>query len=190
MITSAERLLSSNPFIRLLYQKENIKSKNLFKRLSYIKKLNKFKKSTYYSSPSLDMLWHMADFIKFAEDAFLYNNSIDNKEIGLYSSRKYKSWENGFKLQNDDFNIILKINKKDSTIGIVITDNTQDPKEKVLWFKDNDWMYGSDITIENEILLDMVIDKINYCIFLLFDDCYYKRLRREYYDDNNLGCIL
>ena len=177
-----------NPFIRLIYEKEEKKITNLFKYLSHKRKLNKFKKTIYNGSPSFETLWQMSEFIKFAETAFLYDNSLESDNyIGLYSSRNYKHDENGFKIINSEFSrdcdITVKLDNKKSTVALAIEPHkNREGNTKVLWFKNNSWMYESDETVKNEILLDMSIDIINSCILELFGFCYYMRLRRRYYE--------
>ena len=181
-------LLEFNPFVRFLYEKPEYTLKNFFKYHSYKRKLNKFKKTVYNGSPSFQTLWQMADFIKFAERAFLYDNTLDSKNyIGLYSSKNYKSNENGFRVINSDFskdcNITIKLDEKKSTVAVAIEPHNGENNTRVLWFKNNLWMYESDDTAENEILLDMAIDIVNTCIFKLFDFCYYMRLRKRYNEE-------
>lgn len=175
-----------NPFIRFIYEKEEKKFGNIIKYLFHISKLKKFKKTIYRGSPSFETLWQMAEFIKFAEIAFLYDNSLDSDNyIGLFSSKNYKKDENGFKIINSEFSkdcdITIKLDNKKSTVALAIEPHkNRDTNTKVLWFKNNQWMYENEDILENEILLDMSIDIINTCILELFGFCYYMRYRKRY----------
>lgn len=174
-----------NPFIRFLYEKQECSLKNFFKYTSYKRKLKKFKKTIYNGSPTFETLWHMAELIKYAERVFLYDNRLEsNNYIGLYSSKNYKSGENGFKITRSEFSkdcdITVKLDEKKFTVAVAIEPHKGENNTRVLWFKNNSWMYESDDTAENEVLLDMAIDIINTCILKLFDFCYYMRLRKRY----------
>lgn len=174
-----------NIFVDFIYRKQE--KNNIFKYLIYKSKLKKFKAKIYNSSPDFDILWQMSDFIKFAEDAFMYpntQNEYKGRYISLYSSRLYKSNENGFKVINQNLSfenkgdITVKLNKDKKTVAVALT--TTESNDRVLWFKDNNWMYKTDNTPENQILLDMIIDMINTEVLTLFDECYDMRLERRY----------
>ena len=178
--------MKTNRFIAMIYEKQEFSWKNFFKYHKHIRQLRKFKNMIYKGSPDFWTLWEMSDFIKFAEDAFFYDNSLSNSHIGLYSSRNYKPNENGFKITNspysDKCNIIVKLsNINDSQKVTVEVDRLVGSNTKsILQFKNNQWIKESDNTDVNEIILDNVIDIINTCILQLFNFCYNNRFLKRY----------
>ena len=99
---------SGNLFINTIYDKTKLSLKTLFKYLKHNKQKKKLIKTIREGSPSFGLLWKMADFIKYAEELFFYDNSTKNTEIGLYSSRGYTYGCNGFKINATDCFITIK----------------------------------------------------------------------------------
>ena len=82
-----------NMFIDIIYDK--MESRSIFSKWFNYLKMRRFKKTLSTCSPSFHVIWQIADFIKYAERLFFYENSIKNS---LYSSNSYSDGENGFKI--------------------------------------------------------------------------------------------
>lgn len=161
---------SGNMFIDKIYGK---KKKSFFRFLSYIlyeKKIKKFKKNILSMSPSFDVLWQMANFIKLAEEIFFYDNNIDGV---LYSSRSYGYRENGFKINDGSSIIVLKLYDERKKVSLEVKRSNGGELISRYTFKNSEWV--SEPTVYDEMVLEQVIKSINKHIIELFDFCYNAR---------------
>ena len=166
---------SINMFMKHIYDKEPFKLSNIFKYLKHKKTIKKFKKDINEGSPSFNVLWQMADFIKLAESIFFYKNTQKDSEFGLYSSRNYTTGSNGFRVTDsvNGLRVTIKLFNETKQLLLEIEYMNSDNPKQYLSFIDNEW----DImpTIYEEMLLEQVIKSINTSILRLFDNCYNKR---------------
>lgn len=161
----------TNEFINLIYNKPTT---GFFKKLAYKKKIKKFRKDILEGSPSFGLLWKMADFIKFAENVFFFDNHPKNK--GLFSSRSYTDGQNGFKIspENEAVEIIVKLYSDTKRVVVEIErGSTSNGFKNNLTFEDDSWITVP--TIDDEMLLENVIRRINTSIVELFDKYYAQR---------------
>lgn len=164
-----------NMFMKHIYDKEPFKLSNLFKYLKHRRAVKKFKKNISEGSPSFNVLWQMADFIKLAETIFFYKNTQKDSEFGLYSSKNYAAGSNGFRVTDieNGLRVTIKLFNESKQLLLEIEYMYSDNPKNYLTFEDNDW--DSVHTIYDEMLLEQVIKSINNNILKLFDSCYNKR---------------
>lgn len=164
-----------NMFIKHIYNKEQFRFFNLFKYLKHKRIVKKFKKDINEGSPSFNVLWQMADFIKLAESVFFYKNNQKNTEFGLFSSKNYTSGTNGFRVTDDKNGLraTIKLINDNKQLLLEVEYMNSDIPNKCLYFKNNEW--DCTPTIYEEMLLEQVIKAINSSILRLFDSCYNKR---------------
>ena len=166
----AEKQKSDHKFINLINEKRSPKLFRLIPYFIHKAKVNKFKKRIKNGSPDFDTLWAMADFIKLAEYIYFYDNSTENKEFGLYSSKNYSEGTNGFKIINDNYNITLKLFDKQKRVALDVTRTLGEKVTNSMSFKENEWL--QEPGPYDELLLGNIIDIINTKILKLFDYCY------------------
>ena len=67
-------------------------------------------------------MWFFADFIKLAEKLYFFN--VD-KDKGLYSSRSYPAGENGFVINDKEYEIklMIKLYSDDNTVKVEVKRN-------------------------------------------------------------------
>lgn len=164
-----------NMFMKHIYSKEQFKLQNLFKYIKHKRAVKKFKKDIDDGSPTFNVLWQMADFIKLAESIFFYKNTQKDSEFGLYSSRNYATGSNGFRVTdtNSCLRVTIKLFNENKQLLLEVEYMGSDNPKKYLSFTDNEW--DSTPTVYEEMLLEQVIKCINYNILRLFDSCYAKR---------------
>lgn len=164
-----------NIFMKHIYNKEYFKLSRLFKYLEHRKTVKKFKRDINEGSPSFNILWQMADFIKLAESVFFYKNTQKNNEFGLFSSKNYSTDTNGFRVTDEvnGLRATIKLLHSNKQLMLEIEYLNSDISNKLLSFTNNEW----DITptIYEEMLLEQIIKSINSSILKLFDSCYDKR---------------
>lgn len=168
-----ETISTMNIFMQYIYKKINMNFFNIIHYMIHIYKINKFKKEIHNGSPGFDVLWQMADFVKLSEMVFCYDNSIDNKDIGLYSSRNYQNGTNGFRIIEENYDITIKLFSKSKEVALEINRSRGEKLKTAISFKDNKWKDNHDKY--DEMLLEQVIELINTKILLLFDYCYNAR---------------
>ena len=145
--------------------------RNCFKYLKYKKKLNKFIRSLDEGSPSFGVLWNFADFIKYSEFVFFYDNC---KTSNLFSSIGYAPGENGFKISEEDYTIIVKLFSDSQRVGIDIENKKGNKLKKNYTFEKNEWIEEPD---EYDILfIDRIISIINRHMITMLNDCIKKKL--------------
>lgn len=154
----------------MIYDKVELKFCNLFKYFSYKRKVNKFRSNILNGSPSFDLLWNMADFIKFAEGIFFYDNSLKNTEFGLYSSRNYTNGQNGFRVSTPECRLVIKLFSDHQRVCVEIERIKGEGRKSTLSFTDGDW--DDSHNQYDEMLLEQIIKVINSSIIALFDHCY------------------
>lgn len=161
-----------NMFTMKIYCKVPLTFFNIFKRWKHNRDIKRFRKNILNSSPSFHVLWQMADFIKIAEFAFFYDNSMNNSSSGLYSSKSFPEGQNGFRVFNHEFRATIKLIMDTKQVALEI-ERLKGDKSKVLFiFQNDNWTdYHTDY---DELLLDQVIRTINCKIITLFDECYNK----------------
>ena len=161
---------SINPFIGLIYEKIDLKFKTLFKYRKHRKKVKRFIKDILECSPSLDILWKMADFIKLAEKIFFYDNSIKNTEIGLYSSKNYPVAQNGFRISTAECRVVIKLFSDVQKVCVEIERLKGEGGKISLSFTNGEW--DNTPNQYDEMLLEQIIKIINSRIIVLFNYCY------------------
>lgn len=158
-----------NMFIDIIYDK--MESRSIFSKWFNYFKMKRFKKTLSTCSPSFHIIWQIADFIKYAEHLFFYENNIKNS---LYSSNSYSDGENGFKIKDKNVIITVKVNKVSGKVTLQIEYlNASSSSKKVsttMEFVNNVWV--EDHSKYDEILLENVIRIIYKHVFELFDELY------------------
>lgn len=166
--------MTNNIFMDLIYDKCKLTPKTFIKYLKHKTKVKKFRKTILNCSPSFNVLWNIADFIKLAEEIFMYDNNIDNKDLYLFSSRNYNNGENGFIFNGTEVSIAIKLFSATNTVLLEIKRKTGSKIKTLLSFENNQW--GQNPSFKEEIILESVIEKITSNIIELFDRCYYRYL--------------
>lgn len=164
-----------NMFMKYIYDKEPFKISNIFRYLAHKRSVKKFKKNIYEGSPSFNVLWQMADFIKLAESIFFYKNTQKENNFGLYSSRNYAVGTNGFRVSdsNRGLRVTIKLYNESRKALLEIEYLNSEISKQIMSFTDNDWDVTP--TAYDEMLLDQVIRSINSSIINLFNHCYNNR---------------
>lgn len=165
---------TTNVFMNMIYEKvpEPTGFKGWWKYRKYQKKLRRFVKDISNGSPSFGMLWKMADFIKFAEEVFFFDNSTESSEY-LYSSRKYERGQNGFKITTDESVIVIKLYSNAQRVALEIDRLNGNKLRSALSFSHEQW--EMEPTPYEEMLLEQVIKIINSKMLSLFWRCYEAR---------------
>lgn len=166
---------TTNVFVNMILNKVTFSWRHPFKYLSHKMELKKFKKKIDRGSPSFGLLWKMADFIKYAEEIFFYDNSNTKNDngIGLYSSRSFNAGENGFKIINSKCTITIKLLSESQKCILEVARNSGAKLKNTMEFISDNW--SGEPTAYDEMLLEQVIKMINSCILKLFDFCYNER---------------
>ena len=160
---------SINIFINLINKKTLCKG--IFKKIFHKIKVKRFRKTIYKGSPSFIVLWNFADFIKYAEEIFFIDNDNSDRN-GVYSSRNYKSGQNGFKVTTNDVVITVKLFNSSCTVAIDIGYRKND-RHNQFSFKNEEWV--NEPSVYDEMLLEEIIKIINREMIILYDNCYDKR---------------
>lgn len=146
--------------------------RRIFKYFKFKKNLKKFTKKIQTGSPSFSVLWNFADFIKYAENIFFYNNS---KNSLLYSSTGYAPQENGFRINGEDYIITVKLFSEYQRVGIDIESKVGNRHKINYTFEEQQWTIEPDEY--DEILIDRVIGIINHEMLRLLNDCIQLRFK-------------
>ena len=175
-IDPSERITTTNIFVDKIYEyKYDPTPCNFFKRRKKKKAIKRFCKSIEESSPTFDMLWQMANFVKLADVIFFKGNANDSP---LYSSNTYESGMNGFVVKDDEVSLYIKLVRQYKNTKIEIR-RAASHNTTVLEFMNNDWV--EEHSDYDEILLENIICIINRKVLELFQECsgfeYYKKLR-------------
>lgn len=160
---------SVNIFINLINKKTLCKG--IFKKIFHKIEVKRFRKTIYKGSPSFIVLWNFADFIKYAEEIFFIDNDNSDRN-GIYSSRNYKSGQNGFKVTTNDVVITVKLFNSSCTVAIDVGYRKND-RHHQFSFKNEEWV--NEPSVYDEMLLEEIIKIINREMIILFDNCYDKR---------------
>lgn len=146
----------TNIFMQQVRDAMNFSILHPFKYFKYAKKRKEFKKRILTGSPSFGVLWYFAEFIKFCEIIFFYDNSINN---GIYSSNKYDLCTNGFRINHPDAIITVKLYSDSQTVSMDIENKTGNKIKTNYVFENNGWTKEPDAY---DILhIDNVINIIN-----------------------------
>lgn len=164
---------SGNVFINTIYDKVKPSFRTLFKYLKHKKAKEKLIKTINNGSPSFGLLWKMADFIKYSEELFFYDNSTKNEDIGLYSSRGYSPGCNGFKINDNDCWITIKLFSESQKTVVELERKFGEHYKTNMTFVNDMW--DSENTIYNEMILEQIIKIINKRVIMLFEWCYNRR---------------
>lgn len=164
---------ATNIFMNMIYEKVKPSIKNIFKYFSHRRKVKKFKKDIDQGSPSFGLLWKMSDFIKSAEEVFFYDNNKDNTDICLFSSSGYIHGENGFKINDPDCFVVIKLYSDTQRVVIEIERAKGQRIKHTMSFTNETW--EGEPTAYDEMLLEQIIKMINKYILKLFDWCYERR---------------
>lgn len=165
----------NNGYINIIDQKYT--GKNPILRFLSKRKFNKKLKEIFYTSPSFGQLWSFAEFIKIAEEVYMFDN---NSKGLLYSSRSYSYGENGFKIHSDPdhLDILIKMYSDSQRIVIQIERLNGGRMKSELVFENNNWVTNPDDN--SVILLDILIGIINRYIIKLLKYCYMRRGSEDY----------
>lgn len=123
---------------------------------NYKKGYKNFKRRISAGSPSFGVLWHFADFIKYAELIFFFDNKKDN---WLYSSTDYTPTQNGFRINRAEYDIVIKLYSETKRVGIDIIRKTGNKTKANYTFENEQWTEEPDEY--DLILIDRIIDIIN-----------------------------
>lgn len=160
----------TNMFIEMI--KENCSAnsnwfKKLQKRIAYKKFISKLNKT----SPDFVTLWHMCNFIKYAEVLFFYDNSLDQREVGLYSSHDYPEGENGLRIFDDKYTITIKLYRASRQVVTLVERLNGNKTKSKMDFTDGQW--NQDPDMYEEILLEVVVQILVERVIKLFSKCYW-----------------
>ena len=161
---------SINMFMNMIYEKVKLSPMTIFKYIKHKRKLKKFIKDIDQGSPSFGLLWKMADFIKYAEEVFFYDNSTKNTEFRLFSSRGYIPGENGFKINHPSCFIVVKLYSDTERVVVEMERTMGDRLKSRFAFSNEQW--EGEPTLHDEMLLEQIIKIINGSILDLFKYCY------------------
>ena len=164
---------TSNIFMNTIYDKVDFSLKNFFKYFKQRRKYKKLIKDIDNGSPCFGVLWKMCDFIKLAEIVFFYDNSIENKEYGLYSSNNYTPGENGMKIHDTEVDMTIKLKSDRSVVIIELDRNLGNHHRTKMEFENDNWKGIPDIY--DEMILENIIRIINRKFLCLFKDLYDQR---------------
>ena len=161
-------------FMKIVNKTVPLTLKTLFKYFKFKLEFRKFKKTINEGSPSFGVLWSFADFIKYSEIIFFFNNTKKNY---LYSSDGYEPGHNGFRISSEEYIITVKLYTESQTVAIEIEYPKTAHRAVSYKFKSGSW--------ENEpdnydiLLIDRVINIINKTMINLVDFCVAKRLNDQ-----------
>lgn len=164
---------TSNIFMNTIYDKVDFSLKNFFKYFKQRRKYKKLIKDIDNGSPCFGVLWKMCDFIKLAEIVFFYDNSVENKEYGLYSSNNYTPGENGMKIHDTEVDMTIKLKSDRSVVIIELDRNLGNHHRTKMEFENDNWKGIPDIY--DEMILENIIRIINRKFLCLFKDLYDQR---------------
>lgn len=166
-----------NMFTAMIYDGLHFSWKHCFKYWKHCREIKKFTKDIMNGSPTFDMLWQMAEFIKIAETVFFYKN--DQKSSALYSARSYTSGQNGFRVTDESMRIraTVKLISEYQKVMLEIENMDSNAGKTTISFTNNDW--ETTPSYYDEMLIEQVIHCINKNIMKLFIDCYEKRLNSK-----------
>lgn len=159
--------LNINLFIKYIYGK--VPYKYFFKRIKHNIIVYNFRQNILNGSPSFNVLWQMADFIKIADTIFFYNNKPDND---LFSSSNFVAGQNGFIAKDYGVKIVIKLYRDTKKVTLDIFRLLGSTTKTTMTFTKDEW--DNKPTIYDEMLLEQSIKIINKKIINLFDDCYDK----------------
>ena len=170
----------SNMFMNIVKDAVPLTWKTISKFFKFRSKVKKFKKTIHGGSPSFGVLWSFADFIKYAERIFFYDNS-KNSNFGLFSSDSYEPGHNGFRIIDNiskEYIITVKLFTDTQKVGIDIESQKGNKIKQNYTFINGEWTEDPD---DYDILLvDRVISIINLNMICLLDMCIYKRIKDQY----------
>lgn len=164
---------TSNIFMNTIYDKVDFSLKNFFKYFKQRRKYKKLIKDIDNGSPCFGVIWKMCDFIKLAEIVFFYDNSVENKEYGLYSSNNYTPGENGMKIHDTEVDMTIKLKSDRSVVIIELDRNLGNHHRTKMEFENDNWKGIPDIY--DEMILENIIRIINRKFLCLFKDLYDQR---------------
>lgn len=142
-----------------------------------IKKRRQFTKKILNGSPSLGVLWYFAEFIRYCEIIFFYDN---NPSAKIYSSKNYDPCESGFVLNLPEATIIVKLYSDSQTVAIDIKNKLGSKITTNYTFENNQWTKEPDAY---DILhIDHIIDIINRSMIEFMNTMIDIRLDRCSYD--------
>lgn len=154
----------TNIFMQQVRDAMNFSIFHPFKYLRYSKKRKEFKKRILTGSPSFGVLWYFAEFIKFCEIIFFYDNSTTN---GVYSSNKYDLCTNGFRINYPDAIITIKLYSDSQTVSMDIENRAGNKIKTNYVFENNGWTKEPDAY---DILhIDNIINIINRTMIRFMD---------------------
>lgn len=161
--------MSNNRFALILNNKK--------KGLIYRFKVWRFKRKLLNSKFDFKTLWEFADFIKFSEFVYGYNNDVNtylDNEIALFSSRNYNSSENGLKAHTKKYDIIVKLIKGKSNSTVFIEIRRTFANELTSYIEISEDGNLSNNTIENQLMIKQITSIVNARMLKLFTFCYNK----------------
>ena len=156
-----------NIFMR--YINDKVPYRYFFRRIIHNISVYRFKRNILNGSPSFNILWQMADFIKLSERVFFYSNTTEGL---IYSSNNYAAGENGFIARDDNVKIIVKLYKDTKKVVVDIWRLSGSNTKTILTFTQDEW--DNTPTVYDEMLLELVIKIINHNVIYLFNKCYSK----------------
>lgn len=145
--------------------------KHPFKYFKFKKKYNAFCKRIDMGSPSFGVLWNFADFIKYAELIYMYDNVKDSE---LYSSTDYTPMQNGFRINTREVIVTVKLYSEAKRVGIDIARNLGNKTKSNYTFENEHWTIEPDEY--DEVLLDRIIGLINDKMLYLLNWCIARKL--------------
>ena len=156
-----------NIFMR--YINDKVPYRYFLRRIIHNISVYRFKRNILNGSPSFNILWQMADFVKLSERIFFYNN---NTEGLIYYSNNYATGENGFIARDDGVKIIVKLYRDTKKVTVDIWRLSGSNAKTILTFTQDEW--DNTPTVYDEMLLELVIKIINHNVIYLFNKCYSK----------------
>lgn len=169
----------TNIFMSLVNDSMKFSFIHFFKWRKYRKKYHKFCDTITNGSPSLGVLWYFAEFIKYSEIIFFYDNSKDG---WLYSSNSYDPGENGFRIKTKDCIITIKLFSDNQIVGIDIENTAGGHIKTNYTFENGQWTTTPD---EYDLLhIETIISIINDSMIKFLDRMIYTKL----YYDYTKGC--
>ena len=161
-------------FMKIVNKAVPLTWKNFFKHFKFKSELKKFKKTLDEGSPSFGVLWSFADFVKYAEIIFFFNNTKKNY---LYSSDGYEPGHNGFRISSEEYVITVKLYTDSQTVAMEIEYPKTTHRPISYKFKGGNWVDEPDNY--DILLIDRVINIINKTMIGLVDFCVDKRIKDQ-----------
>ena len=169
-MTEERRGKKMNKYMAFLFNKRSLWT---IKGLKNHFALKSFKRRCLKSSPSFGDLWEIADFIKYMELVFFYDNS--SRKNGLYSSPKgYQEGTNGFTIRTDDVWIKIKLYSDNAGIMIETERLIGNNLKSSISLVNGNW--ADEYDDYDEALLNNIISIIWNYVFGLLEDYYYNRV--------------